>query len=115
VSETSLGDTLVDANGMTLYLLESDTAGKSTCVDACATLWPPLTTTDTPEAGGGVTGELGTTTRADGSKQVTIDDHPLYRFSGDKKAGDTNGQEVANIWYAVAPNGEKIENENESD
>ena len=34
---------------------------------------------------------LGTTQRATGT-QVTYDGHPLYRSSGDTKAGQTNGE-----------------------
>src|SRR4051812_35721915 len=40
---SSLGDVLVDANGMTLYGLTKDGNGTPTCVGACATAWPPLT------------------------------------------------------------------------
>jgi len=37
------GKTLVDAKGMTLYILDRDTtANKSTCNAQCATNWPPL-------------------------------------------------------------------------
>ena len=37
----------------------------------------------------GVTGQVGTITRDDGSKQVTLDGLPLYLYAGDAKAGDT--------------------------
>ena len=38
----------------------------------------------------GATGSFGTIMRDDGVTQVTFNNVPLYRFSGDKKAGDTN-------------------------
>src|SRR5664279_1093323 len=40
----TLGTFLVDGKGMTLYMYLSDTAGESTCYDACAVAWPPLLT-----------------------------------------------------------------------
>lgn len=99
---TSNGDTmgphLVAANGMTLYEYNKDTADVSNCTGGCATAWPPYTVSAEQAAslGGGVnvTGKIGTMTRADGTLQVTYDNLPLYFFSGDTKAGDTNGQGV---------------------
>src|ERR1041385_1279403 len=48
-----LGPILVDEKGMTLYLFVKDTSTSSTCYDQCATFWPPLLTTGTPQAGSG--------------------------------------------------------------
>jgi len=42
VADTSKGKALVDAKGMTLYVFDKDTGGKSTCNGPCATNWPPL-------------------------------------------------------------------------
>ncbi|HEV2713940.1 MAG TPA: hypothetical protein VGU64_01670, partial [Terriglobales bacterium] len=42
-ADTSKGKALVDAKGMTLYVFEKDTPGKSNCNGPCATNWPPLT------------------------------------------------------------------------
>jgi predicted lipoprotein with Yx(FWY)xxD motif len=47
-----------------------------------------------PTAGAGVTGKLGTLTRADGTMQVTSDGLPLYYWQGDAKPGDTTGDGV---------------------
>jgi predicted lipoprotein with Yx(FWY)xxD motif len=99
-----LGKFLTDSNGMTLYLYKKDTPGTSNCYDKCAENWPPFTT-----SGGdltlpaGVPGKLDTTTRKDGTKQVTYNGMPLYFFIKDKKAGDTNGQDVGDVWYVVPP------------
>jgi Secreted repeat of unknown function len=30
---------------------------------------------------------------------------PLYHFSGDQQPGDTNGQGVGGLWFAVTPDG----------
>jgi hypothetical protein len=31
----------------------------------------------------------------------------MYRYSGDKAAGDVNGEKMGNVWYAAAPDGTK--------
>ncbi|GAA4494736.1 lipoprotein [Actinoallomurus oryzae] len=112
--DTSLGKILVDDKGMTLYLFEKDKDGKSSCTGECATQWPPVLTTEKATAGQGVdASKLGTTDRTDGTKQVTYNNHPLYRFAKDTKPGDMNGQGVEAFgakWYVVdATKGEKIE------
>jgi hypothetical protein len=63
-------------------------------------------------AGTGVTsGDLGTITRSDGTKQVTYAGHPLYYFAGDSAAGQTNGEGSHGFgapWYVVAPSGQQV-------
>jgi predicted lipoprotein with Yx(FWY)xxD motif len=49
--------------------------------------------------------QFSTVTGATGSHIVTIAGHALYRFSGDKKAGDTNGEGIGGIWHAAGPVG----------
>src|SRR5512132_3634633 len=53
VRNSKLGRILVDAQGRTLYLFEKDKGAMSTCFGACASAWPPLTTTGNPKAGAG--------------------------------------------------------------
>ena len=91
---TTSGTVLTGPNGMTLYTHAGDSATSSTCTGGCATAWPPLTTTGQPTAGAGVTGQLGTLTRADGTTQVTYGGLPLYYWQGDAKAGDMTGDGV---------------------
>ena len=102
-----LGTFLVGPDGRTLYLFEKDTGTASTCSGACAAAWPPLTTGGTPTAGGAAKASLlGTTTRADGTMEVTYAGHPLYYFAGDMAPGDTNGEGVDHFgaeWYMVSP------------
>ncbi len=98
-----VGKVLTDPNGMTLYTFKPDTAGKSTCNGSCATTWPPLTTTATnPVKPDGLAGDLGVTTRDDGSKQVTYNGKPIYRFANDKAPGDANGQGIGGVWFAAS-------------
>jgi predicted lipoprotein with Yx(FWY)xxD motif len=105
-----LGTVLVDGNGMTLYLFESDTGSSSTCTGTCAETWPALVTAGDATASGKASASmLGTTTRDDGSTQVTYDGHPLYLYSGDTAPGEANGQDVGDVWYAVTAQGTPAE------
>ncbi|WP_037906473.1 COG4315 family predicted lipoprotein [Actinacidiphila yeochonensis] len=107
-----LGKILVDGKGMSLYLFQADKNGKPTCNGSCAKAWPPLTVTGKPTAAGGAQSKLlSTAKRSDGSTQVTYKGHPLYRFAGDTKAGQTNGQGLNNFgakWYVLGTNGKQI-------
>jgi predicted lipoprotein with Yx(FWY)xxD motif len=104
-----LGTILVDQDGKTLYLFEADSTNKSNCSGGCLSLWPPLMGNGKATAGSGVTaGMIGTAT---GSSQVTYAGHPLYWFSGDTKAGDTNGEglnDFGGLWYAISPAGTAV-------
>jgi predicted lipoprotein with Yx(FWY)xxD motif len=109
VATHGAGPMLVDAQGRTLYLWQADTGTSSTCSGACATAWPPVTTTGKPAAGSGAKASLlGTTKRSDGSTQITYAGHPLYRFAGDTAAGQLNGQgsdAFGAKWWVVTPAG----------
>ena len=108
-NNSKLGQILVDDKGMTLYLFVKDTGTSSTCYDQCATFWPPLLTTGTPQAGTGANQSLlGTTTRTDGKVEVTYAGHPLYYFQKDKAPGDITGQGVngfGDLWWVLTPAG----------
>ncbi len=112
---SKLGDILVDGKGRTLYLFEADKGPTSVCDGACATAWPPLTTTGTPKAGTGVSAaKLGTTKRDDGTTEVTYNGHPLYTYAGDSAPGQTNGQGIDGFgaeWYVLSGAGNKIDSD----
>jgi predicted lipoprotein with Yx(FWY)xxD motif len=112
VASVGLGKILVNSKGRTLYLFKHDSSTTSTCFGACAVNWPPLRVSGKPTLGSGANASLaGTTKRSDGKTQVTYNGHPLYLFSGDNKAGDTNGEGVSafgGLWYAVSPAGNQI-------
>jgi predicted lipoprotein with Yx(FWY)xxD motif len=117
VATTSLGSVMVDAKGFTLYFYKKDTAETSTCEGGCATAWPPAIVSGPPVAGDGVTGTLTTTARPDGSTQLVfgpatagkgLGGHPLYRYSGDTKPGDVNGQGIGGVWSAAGPDGQPM-------
>jgi predicted lipoprotein with Yx(FWY)xxD motif len=102
LQSTGLGKTLVDSQGRTLYVFKSDSTGKSNCNAGCDGTWPPYKVTGAIKLGPGLDMEdFKTITRSDGSTQLTDYGMPVYMFSGDTKAGDTNGDGIANLWYAV--------------
>jgi predicted lipoprotein with Yx(FWY)xxD motif len=107
-----LGPILVDGNGRTLYLFEADKGTSSTCYSACAQYWPPLLTDGAAQPGVGVTASLlGTTSRTDGTTEVTYGGHPLYYVVTDHNPGDATGQGVDNFgarWDVVGPDGKQI-------
>jgi predicted lipoprotein with Yx(FWY)xxD motif len=112
ITNTSLGNILVDTQGRTLYLFAKDSGTKSACTGSCATAWPPLTATGAPTVGSGADASLlATAMRSDGTTQVVYNGHPVYRFSGDQKAGDTAGQGVVAFggsWYALSAAGDQV-------
>ena len=112
-SVPKLGMVLIDSKGFTLYDFHKDKGTKSMCNGACAEAWPPLLTEGEPSVGNGAKESLlGTTTRDDGTTQVTYAGHPLYTFVGDKKPGEATGNDVDAFgaeWYALMANGEEPE------
>ncbi len=108
VASTSLGDVLVDGDGMTLYaFLPDEGASAPTCTDGCAEAWPPLAGPADP--GDGVDASmLGTVEHPVGITMTTYAGWPLYRFASDSEPGDVNGQGVGGNWYVMAPDGTLI-------
>jgi predicted lipoprotein with Yx(FWY)xxD motif len=113
LAHSKLGTILVDGQGRTLYLFEADEGTASTCDGACASSWPPLTTAGSPIAGPGVSAsKLATTTRGDGTTEVTYHGHPLYTYAGDGAPGHTTGQGSDSFgaeWYVLSAAGTPIE------
>ena len=107
VASSKLGDILVDADGRTLYAFTKDQGDKSACSGECAANWPALTGTAT--AGTGAQAALlSTSMQANGNSQVTYGGKPLYYFAGDAKPGDTKGQGVGSVWFAITADGELV-------
>ena len=99
--------TVVTSGGATLYRFDKDTPKppSTTCNGACATTWPPLLITGGAPALSGVEQSLvGTVTRPDGARQVTLNGWPLYRYSKDTP-GAATGEGIGGTWHAVAPTG----------
>ncbi len=94
-AESSSGDILTDAHGMTLYTFDKDAAGMSNCYDECATKWPPLMAA----AGASADGEFTLVERKDGSMQWAYKGNPLYLWQNDKQPGDVTGDGVGGVWH----------------
>jgi predicted lipoprotein with Yx(FWY)xxD motif len=104
LADSKYGKILVDANGMTLYEHDGDTATNVTCTGGCATAWPPLTITGTPHAGAGLDASKLATVNG---TQVVYGGHPLYRFASDQTAGAITGEGVGGF-FVLGADGQKI-------
>lgn len=104
------GEYLADSEGRPLYVYEQDNPGESTCYDACAEAWPPLTADQgMPLAEDPNIREdmLDTIERDDGTTQVTYDGQPLYYYAEDQ-AGEPQGQDVEGQWYLASVDGAEV-------
>ena len=98
----------------TVYLFEADKGSSSACTGACEKVWPPLTAGSATAAASAQQADLGTITRADGTKQVTYKGHPLYYFARDSDEEDAYGQgskAFGASWYVLNPAGSKIDSD----
>ncbi len=100
-----LGTYLVNQSGFTLYYFQNDSEAlyNSTCYGECAKLWHPFYASDISVPEDLNTVDFGKITRADGSKQTTFKGWPLYLYSKDKFPGDTNGNDVDDVWHIINP------------
>lgn len=108
VQNDKFGVIVQDGAGNTLYAFANDKKdGKSVCNDACATAWPPARVTDVNLTAEGIDPALITTiTRDDGTKQLALNNWPLYRFAADGDAtGETKGQGNKGVWFLLNDKG----------
>jgi predicted lipoprotein with Yx(FWY)xxD motif len=104
-----LGPVVLDGRGFTLYRFEKDTADpvKATCVDECARQWPPVLADEKIQFQNLDPAVIGTVTRKDGTRQVTIGGRPVYRYSKDSVPGLFSGHGQNRQWFVIAPDGSK--------
>ncbi|WP_189336501.1 hypothetical protein [Actinoplanes ianthinogenes] len=105
-----MGKVVEDQDGFVMYRFDDDgdDPAKSNCNGDCAKVWPPALTNDGKPTLKGVDQKLvGTVTRADGTKQLTLKGWPLYRYVGDKKPHQWKGQNVNGKWFVITPTGTK--------
>lgn len=94
---------LTDAAGKTLYFFNNDVANQSNCSGGCLTNWPEFYQENIVVPSGVNVSDFGTITRADGKKQTTYKQKPLYYYITDTQKGNTNGQAVNNVWFVAKP------------
>jgi predicted lipoprotein with Yx(FWY)xxD motif len=97
---------LTTAKGLTVYTFAADSPGKSNCYGSCAAYWPPVV--GSASAAAGIRGTFGTTTRTDGTKQVTWNGHPLYTYVGDHGPGSASGNNLninGGLWKEIVISG----------
>ena len=99
IKSTEIGgqEVLTDANGMTLYTFDKDTAGVSNCYDDCAVKWPPALA----DASATPDGDFTIVDRNDGTNMLAYKGMPLYLWVKDTKPGDTTGDGVGGVWHTA--------------
>jgi predicted lipoprotein with Yx(FWY)xxD motif len=99
LAKTSLGQTLVQSKGLTIYYYDLDqiSPGESSCTGDCAAAWPPLAAAPDAQP----IGEWKTIKRDDGARQWAYQGKPLYQFVGDSKPGEVKGDGMQRFWHAA--------------
>ena len=88
---------LTAKNDMTLYVFDKDTAGVSTCYDACAAMWPAYV----GKADDKLTEGWTLVKRTDATMQWAYDGKPVYFYAPDKAKGDKLGDGKGNVWHII--------------
>ena len=95
----------ISPSGFTIYVLSSDTFNASTCPpsNGCTNVWPVLVP---PSAGEQMSTGWSSFVRSDGKTQLSYNGWPLYTYSGDSVAGQTNGNGITafgGVWSIARP------------
>jgi predicted lipoprotein with Yx(FWY)xxD motif len=88
---------LGNQSSRSLYVLSAEKGAKLHCKSGCLTTWPPLlvkTSVKSISLGKGVKGKIGFVTRSKTMKQVTFNSYPVYQYSGDTGAKQSNGEDI---------------------
>ena len=99
VARVTGANAFTDGKGLTLYFYDRDPPFRSTCVQVCATNWPPLAALRDAAA----RGQFTVIRREDGSSQWAFRGKPLYRFGRDTRPGEAAGDGVASVWMIARP------------
>jgi len=102
-ANAKFGNVLTDNNGRSLYFFSNDAAATSNCNGGCTVSWPVFYKENPALGTGLLASDFAVITRGDGSKQNTYKGWPLYYFSADTKAGDTNGDGIDSLWVIAKP------------
>jgi predicted lipoprotein with Yx(FWY)xxD motif len=100
IGDSGKGKVLTNEQGMTLYVFDKDSPGKSACNGPCAANWPPLMAS----GGAMAMGDYTIITRNDGAKQWAYKSRPLYNWKNDKRPGDVTGDGMLKgAWHVAQP------------
>ncbi len=99
IRETSAGNVLANAAGMTLYIYTRDVPNVSNCYGGCATNWPPAF----PTAGVEPEGQYTLVGRTDGTVVWAYKGMPLYLWVQDTAPGDVTGEGRGGVWFVARP------------
>ena len=109
-AKSDFGQVLWGPDRQVVYIWGKEPTSKAECYGDCAEAWPPVLTTGAPVATGDVDAALlGTTTRQDGSTQVTYNDHPLYYYAHEGP-GEVKCHNIAThggLWWVITPAGKR--------
>lgn len=94
----------VAPTGFTVYVLSSDSFNTSTCASSgCTGVWPVLVP---PGSGTPMSTGWSSFVRSDGKTQLSYNGWPLYTYSGDSAAGQSNGNGITSfggVWSIARP------------
>lgn len=112
VRSSAYGRILFDSRGRALYAFTRDPRRRTVCNGACAAAWPPYILRGRLQAAGAVERSLlGTTRRANGTRQVTYAGRPLYYYVRDRSPGEVRCQNVfgfGGLWLVMRANGRVV-------
>ncbi len=91
IFKTQRRQVLVDQKNMTLYTSTADQPGTSACDEQCAETWVPVEAWWTAKS---ALDDWSIFDRADGTRQWTYKNLPLYRYSGDYAPGEFSGEGI---------------------
>jgi predicted lipoprotein with Yx(FWY)xxD motif len=113
ISTTERGMFIVDAKGRSLYAFSGDEGGQPACLSKCEAVWPPAVVDRLPGVETGIdVSRLAIITRADGKRQLSYANRPLYYAESDHQPGDTwghNAMSFSGRFTLVAPNGDPLQ------
>lgn len=99
---------LVDGDGLTLYVYAEESDGTPRCEDECLATWLPVMVVDGVMFGEGVDLNLiGSVERSDDSFQLTYNGWPLYRHAEGGDA-ETATSEAGAAWSAIDASGDPV-------
>lgn len=108
--DSEFGTMLFNEKKQAIYIWEREGSEKPECYGDCAEAWPPVLSEGEPQAAGSVNSDLlGTTTRTDGSTQVTYNGHPLYYYAHERP-GEVECHNISThggLWWVIQPNGNR--------